>query len=110
MKNIAAVLTISSMLLFVTACAPRLSTTETCVELRAITSGYDEDTTKEEKQKMADDVRDLAGRASETLKDEIADAAEAESERLKDEPDQEKLDELMDRMAANNRVDEACYN
>lgn len=90
-----------------TGCTPQLSTSDTCVEVRAILANYDDDN-KDDLQRVAKEMRDLSGKASDTLKDEIRAAADAAEERLKDNPDQSKLDELAAKVE-NSKVSEACY-
>jgi hypothetical protein len=93
----------------VTACAPQqLSTSDTCIEVRAILANYDSDNSEDEQRTMAKELRDLSGKASDTLKEEIRDAADVTEERLKDNPDEAKLDALAAKQE-NSRVSEACY-
>lgn len=111
MKKTAAAILAATALLGMTACAPQLSTSETCVEIKALTSGLNSDTSEEDRQKAIDDMKELAHRASDSLKDELADGAELAGERLKDEKDQDraKIEELEKRIESHNRISETCF-
>lgn len=81
------------------------------MEIKALTSGVNSDSSKEDRQKAVDEMKELAKRASDTLKDELADGAELAGERLKDEQDQDqaKIAELEKRMASNSRISDTCF-
>lgn len=108
MKKLLPAMLAAACLIGLTACAQQLSTADTCVEVRAILANYDSDNTEDEQRTMAKELKDLSGKASDTLKEEISDAAEAAEERLKDNPDEAKLEALAAKQK-NSRVSEACY-
>lgn len=92
-----------------TGCAPQLSTSETCVELRAITSGFPSSPSDEEIKASMQEVDKLSGRASDTLKGVLKDVAFANLERLKPAKEQDtvKIDEAQKRIDAKSDMMEA---
>jgi hypothetical protein len=111
LKKLVAIVLAASGLLAMTACTPQLSTSETCVELRAITKGMPDDPSDEETKAALKDMEKLAGRASDTLKGTIQDVAFANLERMKPagEQDTAKIDEAQKRIAAKaDTMEAAC--
>lgn len=102
MKKFAAIILAVSGLLAVTGCTPQLSTSETCVELRAITKGMPSSPSDEETKAALEEMQKLSGRASDTLKGVIQDVAFANLERLKPANGQDaaKIDEAQKRIDA----------
>jgi hypothetical protein len=90
-------------LLAMTACAPQLSTSETCVELRAVVQTMASPSPAPE---SLDELDKLSGRASDTLKGVIKDVAFANRERLKpvEEQDAAKLTEAQERIDAKSEM------
>lgn len=101
MKKPAAIVLAATVLLATTGCTPQLSTSETCVELRAITSRLD-DVSEDERKQIIDDLDKLAGRASDTLKEVLRDLTFINREGFKSGKDQDttKLDEAQERVQA----------
>lgn len=94
-----------------TGCTPQLSTSETCVEFRAITSGMPDSPSEEESKTSLKEMEKLSGRASDTLKGVIQDVAFANLERLKPagERDTAKIDEAQKRIdAKSDMMNETC--
>lgn len=94
-----------------TGCTPQLSTSETCVELRAITKGMPDSPSDEETKAALEEMQKLAGRASDTLKGTIQDVAFANLERMKPESEQDttKIDEAQERIEAKaDTMEAAC--
>lgn len=111
MKKLVAIVLAASGLLAMTGCgAPQLSTSETCVELRAITKGMPDDPSDEETKAALEDMEKLAGRASDTLKGVIKDVAFANLERMKpvEEQDEAAIDEAQERIDAKSETMEAA--
>lgn len=110
MKKFVALVLAASGLFVITGCAPQLSTSETCVELRAITKGMPESPSDEETKAALKEMEKLAGRASDTLKGTIQDVAFANLERMKPagEQDTAKIDEAQKRIDAKKDTMEAA--
>lgn len=110
MKKLVAIVLAASGLLTMTACTPQLSTSETCVELRAITKGMPDDPSDEETKAALEDMEKLAGRASDTLKGVIKDVAFANLERMKPvkEQDEAAIDAAQERIDAKSDMMEAA--
>lgn len=111
LKNLVVASCFAVAVIALSGCAPSLSTSETCVELKAIVSGYKSDNSQEEQKKVMDELKKLAGRSSETLRQEISDVAEVGAERIKDEKDQdrEKISQLEERLdKAGDKMNVTC--
>lgn len=111
MKKLAALVLTVSTLVSLTACTPKLSTSETCVELSAIIHGIPDDPTEEQEKETFKEMDKLSGRASDSLKGVISDISFANQERLKpvDEQDTEKIDAAQERIdAKSDMVEEVC--
>jgi hypothetical protein len=111
LKKLLAIALALPCLLVVTGCAPQLSTSETCVELRAITKGMPSSPSDEETKVALHEMEKLADRASDTLKGTIRDVAFANLERMKPagEQDTAKIDEAQDRIdAKKDTIEAAC--
>lgn len=108
MKKLVTAALAAAALAGLVACTPQLSTSETCVELQALTSNFDSDASKEDQMELVEEMKSLSKRASDTLKDEIFDGADVVEERLKDNPNQAKISELESRLE-NGRISETCF-
>ena len=99
MKRAAAIALAATVLLTIAGCAPQLSTSETCVELRAVANTMASPSPSVE---SLDELDKFSNRASDTLKGVIRDVALANRERLKpvEEQDGAKLNEAQDRIDA----------
>lgn len=113
LKKPAAVFAVS-VLLALTGCSPKLSTTETCVELQAILSFSEDGVWTEPPAAQAeffDMVDKLAARSSETLKDFVVDIGLANEQRVKPVKDQDtaKLERIQERIDAKwDMVQDVC--
>jgi hypothetical protein len=109
LKKIVAIILAASGLLAITGCTPQLSTSDTCVELRAITKGIPSSPSDEQAREALKEMEKLSGRASDTLKGVIQDVAFANLERMKPakEQDTAKIDEAQKRIDAKSDMMEA---
>lgn len=112
MKKLAAIVLAASAVMAMTGCTPQLSTSETCVELRAIVSGVPSSPSEDEQKEVAAALDKLSGRASDTLKEVIRDVAFMTGERLKptEEQDTAKMDEAQARVEAKNDMMKSTCN
>jgi hypothetical protein len=108
LKKPAAIVLAATVLFALAGCAPQLSTSETCVELRAVTKTMVSPSPSVE---SLDELEKLSNRASDTLKGVLGDVAFANRERLKpvQEQDRVKLNEAQKRIdAKSDMVQDVC--